>query len=604
MKRNRFFSNNYTKYFLVLIAGLFLGWLLFHNSGGKQQEDATEVHEDHGDEVSVWTCSMHPQIRMDEPGDCPICGMDLIPLSQSGNVSVDEDAIHLSDEAMALANVQTSIVSKGDNGKEIRLYGRVQADERLLQSQVAHISGRIEKLYVNFTGETVRAGQTLAEIYSPDLLTAQQELLQTAATRSIQPELYEASKERLKQWKLSDNQIKEIETTGKPVSNFRVQSNTSGTITARFVNAGDYVSQGTALFTVADLSSVWLLFDVYESDLGFLEKGSPVTFTLQSFPGKEYEGKISFIDPVIDPVTRVARVRVEYPNKNGELKPEMFATGIVESDLSGNDDMLSIPSSAVLWTGKRSIVYVRQPADDGGIFKMREIELGQALGNSYVVLDGLEEGEEIVTNGAFSVDASAQLEGKPSMMNQAGGVIPTGHDHDAMQGQAIDKTGQQGVSGTQSQKMEVSREFKMQLTGVYDRYIELKNALVASDPVKAAEASTGLIKSVSAVDMKLVTGNAHDTWMEYNNAISKHAGAISSSKSIEDQRASFEELSDQLYKAIKTFGLTGRTVHYQYCPMAFGDKGAYWLSEIEEIRNPWFGEAMLTCGETRERLEF
>jgi Cu(I)/Ag(I) efflux system membrane fusion protein len=615
MKRNRFLSNIYFKYSIILLAGLLLGWLFFHRSGGNTGENTTAVSkaDDHEEEGTIWTCAMHPQIRMDKPGKCPICGMDLIPLSQSGNASFDPDAIHLSDEAMALANVQTTVVSRGRQSKEVRLYGKVQADERSLQSQVSHVSGRIEKMYVNFTGENVRAGQPLAEIYSPDLVTSQQELLQTAETKKIQPELYEASKERLRQWKLSDDQINAIESSGKVVTNFKVLSTTSGTVTSRLVNEGDHVGEGTVLLTVADLSKVWLMFDAYESDLPFLSKGKQVTFTLKSFPGKEFKGTISFIDPVIDPATRVARVRVEYDNRNGELKPEMFATGVISASLPGYNDAISVPSSAVLWTGKRSVVYVKQAEGKDNLFKMREIELGPALGDSYVVVSGLKEGEEIVTNGTFSVDASAQLEGKPSMMNPHGGVKASSMpgmvmpgDENLGESRSAADTSMAGMDMSKQQqlkKMDVSMDFTMQLNKVFDQYILLKNALVDSDQAKASKAAGKLKKSLADVDMKLLSGDAHTSWMSISGKISKMADAISSSGKIDAQRLSFADLSDKIYTAVKTFGLMGKTAYYQFCPMARDGKGAYWLSELNEIRNPYYGESMLTCGETRETLK-
>ncbi len=177
------------------------------------------------------------------------------------------------------------------------------------------------------------------------------------------------------------------------------------------------MSQGTVLFDIADLSQVWVMFDAYESDLMFLSKGDKITFAIQALPGKTFTGSIAFIDPVIDTVTRVAKVRVEVNNAAGSLKPEMFATGIVKANLAEYANSIIIPRSAVLWTGKRSIVYVRKLVNEESVFSMREIELGPMLGNSYVVTDGLSEGEEIVTQGTFSVDAAAQLEGKPSMMN-------------------------------------------------------------------------------------------------------------------------------------------------------------------------------------------
>jgi len=400
------------RYGLLVLAGLFLGWLFFH-SGNKstEKQQLTETKK------QIWTCAMHPQIRLDHPGKCPICGMELILLQNAG-AKIDSNAVHFSKEAMELANVSTSIVSYQKPVKEVRLYGKVQADERLLQNQVAHIGGRIEKLFVNFTGEPVHKGQLLAMIYSPDLITAQQELIEAAKSKQTQPEIYQAAMEKLMQWMLTDRQIAQIEKSGKVKTNFEVYSNTSGIVTARRVNTGDHVSEGSVLYDIANLSSIWVLFDAYESDLPFLKVGNTISFSLQALPGTNFSAKIQFIDPVIDPVNRVAKVRVEVSNGGGKLKPEMFATGVVKANLNEFKDKLVIPRSAVLWTGKRSIVYVKQPDTQEVNFKMREIDLGPMLGNSYVVLGGLKDGEEIVTDGTFSVDAAAQLAGKPSMMNR------------------------------------------------------------------------------------------------------------------------------------------------------------------------------------------
>ncbi|HLN72307.1 MAG: efflux RND transporter periplasmic adaptor subunit [Methylococcaceae bacterium] len=429
----KIFKNQTLRYILFIVVGLFLGWLFFHSSS-KSPATTTEQEHQHSSEeakAEVWTCSMHPQIRMDKPGKCPICGMDLIPLSSMSSTGSDAMAVHLTKEAAQLANVMTSVVSSHAPAKEIRLYGKVQADERLLQSQVTYLSGRIEKLLVNFTGEPVRKGQPLAVIYSPDLVTAQQELIEAAHTKDLQPEIYEAALEKLHQWKLSDKQIASIESSGKVQPNMEITSNASGIVTARRVNNGDYVGQGAVLYEVADLSRVWVLFDAYESDLAFLQRGSKVEFTLQALPGTNFSANIAFIDPVIDPVNRVAKVRVEISNPGGKLKPEMFATGSVKANLDQFEGQMVVPRSAVLWTGKRSVVYVKSPGDEP-VFTMRQIEIGPMLGNSYVVTEGLKEGEEIVTEGAFSVDAAAQLEGKPSMMNQEGTAAPAAHDHGAM----------------------------------------------------------------------------------------------------------------------------------------------------------------------------
>ena len=412
---NKIFSNQYVRGGLFVAVGLFLGWLFFH---APERHEETHNHSAEEAKKEVWTCSMHPNIRMEEPGKCPICAMDLIPLSSMSSSVSDAMAVHFTKEAAQLANVQTSVVSAQNPEMELRLYGKVQADERLLQNQVAHISGRVEKLLVNFTGEPVRKGQKLAVIYSPELVTAQQELLEAAKTKQTQPEIYEAAKEKLRQWKLSDAQISAIENSHNIQSNIDIEATTSGIVTDRRINMGDYVSAGTVLYEVSDLSRVWVLFDAYESDLPFLKQGDKLSFTIQALPGNLFGGIVRFIDPVIDPVNRVAKVRVEIGNPGGKLKPEMFATGIVKSNLAEYKGKLVIPASAVLWTGKRSIVYVKQAGDEP-IFNLREVELGPKLSESFVILAGLNDGEEIATQGAFSIDAAAQLEGKPSMMNIA-----------------------------------------------------------------------------------------------------------------------------------------------------------------------------------------
>lgn len=428
MKTNMIFSNKYVKGGLLLALGLLLGWLIFQNPSSEKSELKAELHDHSAEGHDVWTCSMHPQIRKDEPGDCPICGMDLIPLQKS-DVLLDDQAIEMSESAIKLAEVQTSVVSRGNVSKEIRLFGKIQADERLLKSQTAHIPGRIEQLLVNVTGENIKNGQLIAKIYSPELVTAQKELLEAKEMAATYPALLNAAREKLRLWKLTDEQISEIEKSGTIKTVFDVYATTSGIVSSRKVNTGDYVSRGDVLYEMADLSRVWALFDAYESDLSWIALGQNVEFTAQALPGKTFSGKITFIDPVVDASSRITKVRVEVPNSGQQFKPEMFVNGIVQSQVSGSGNQLMIPMSAVLWTGTRSVVYVKLPDTDHPAFKMREITLGSTMKNSYVVLDGLAEGEEIVTNGTFSVDAAAQLAGKASMMNPLGGTASTGHNH-------------------------------------------------------------------------------------------------------------------------------------------------------------------------------
>ena len=425
-------QNRYFRYGVLLLIGVFLGWVFFGRGEAPHLHEADgHDHASHSadEKPTVWTCAMHPQIKQDKPGKCPICGMDLTPMRSSANSDeqINPDAIQLSPEALALANVETTIISSQNPIKEVSLYGTVQADERLTQSQTAHVSGRIEKLFVNFTGESVSKGQTIAKIYSPDLLNAQQELIEATKLESIQPQLLEAARQKLRLWKLTDKQIQDIEASGIVSPTVDIQANTSGVVIEKKVSEGDYINQGSVLFNVANFSQVWVLFDAYETDLPFLKKGDSVEFSIQAVPGKKFKGNISFIDPIINKTTRTAKVRVVTANPQQVLKPEMYANAVINAKLAQNTPQIIVPKSAVLWTGKRSIVYVKQPDIETAAFMLREVELGPSLGNSYVILSGLHDGEQVVTNGAFIIDASAQLEGKKSMMNEQAGAPQTGH---------------------------------------------------------------------------------------------------------------------------------------------------------------------------------
>jgi len=435
MKTINWIKNNW-KIFSVIILSIILGMII----GKAVLPDSRPAGDEHDHEVTqntdptIYTCSMHPQVRKEEPGLCPICAMDLVPLNTvaSTDDGIGQDEIQMSASAVALANIQTVRVKRGVPVKTIHLTGKVKPDERNIAEIAARFGGRIETLFVNFTGQHVKKGQKLLTIYSPELITAQQELLEAAKYRETNPSFYKASRNKLKLWDLTEKQIEEIELSGKPAYRFDILSPISGTVTGRNVSVGDYVHEGSLLLEIIDLKKLWVMFDAYESDLSWIKKGDPVTFTLQSVPEKTFTSRVSYIDPFIDPETRVAQVRVEVSNPEFILKPEMFAKGVLESKITYESDQLLIPKSAVLWTGKRGVVYVKVPDREMPSFQFREIVLGPEAGNEYVVASGLEEGEEIAMNGVFKIDAAAQLAGKSSMMNPKGGKIPTGHDHGEM----------------------------------------------------------------------------------------------------------------------------------------------------------------------------
>ena len=398
---------------LTLLLGMLLGWLFF---GGSE----TETHQHVTEQGLVYTCSMHPHIRSGEPGACPLCGMALTPLEATAAEAAPL-AVGMSDEARALANVQTMVVGAGavvaSGSNTVQLSGKIVADERQAFTQTAHISGRLERLLVNFTGEYVRAGQVLGYLYSPELVTAQQELQQAKRLANVQPALLEAAKQKLRNFKLSEQQVTQLLSATEPVTQFPVRANRSGYVVEKLATAGDHLMEGSPIFRMADLSQLWVQFDVYEQQLPVVQVGSEVNYSVEALPGKSFSGRISYIDPAIDAATQVAKARLEVRNPQQQLKPGMLVRGKLATAPVATDAAVVVPKSAVMWTGKRSIVYVKAESAAGVAFQLREVELGAETAAGYEILSGLQAGEEIAVNGTFSIDAAAQLAGKPSMMN-------------------------------------------------------------------------------------------------------------------------------------------------------------------------------------------
>ena len=570
---------------LVLIAlatGLGAGYFLFGNDHqmvmpADNLNHSNEMADASGGKAEIWTCSMHPQIRQNEPGLCPICEMDLIPLET--NTSNDPLVLQMTEEAVKLSNIQTTLIgtATSSQGKTIRLSGKVQTDERLASSQVAHIPGRIEKLFVTFTGEQVQKGQQLATLYSPELITAQRELLEAMKLQAVSPGLLEAARNKLKFWKIGAQTIEAIEQKGTIQETFTLYAENSGIVTKRRISVGDYVKQGEPLFDLMNLSKVWVLFDAYEEDLSNISIGDQISFTTPSIPQKTFNSRITFIDPVINPATRVASLRTEVKNTNQLLKPEMFVNGTFQKS-TGKKTQLTVPKSAVLWTGTRSVVYVKVSDMDIPSFQFRDVELGESTGNGYHLVSGVEPGEEVVTYGSFSIDAAAQLNNQASMMNKNVTI----------------KKEQTGA--VPNYKAETPEAFKIQLNEVANAYILLKDALVATDAQAAIPASNKLLTKINKTDMALLKGEAHIYWMEQLNTLEAHSKKISASEDVEDQRKQFGFLSNVLINAIEAFGTQGDSLYVQHCPMVGGNEGGDWLAKEKEIQNPYFGDKMMRCG--------
>jgi Cu(I)/Ag(I) efflux system membrane fusion protein len=392
---------------------------------------------------TFWTCSMHPQVRAQEPGDCPICGMDLIPVEGAAGTMRDEGRrLTVTDAERKLMEISTTPVVRRHVDAEVRLVGVVAYDETSVSRIAAWVPGRIERLHVDYVGYVVAEREAMVDIYAPGLVASQEELIQArqAVERSSSGDAasarrtLDAVRDRLGRWGLSPEQILEIEERGSPEERVTLLAPIGGTVVEKNVAEGMYVSTGTVIYTIADLSRVWVELAAYESDLAVLSEGDGVEFTTGAHPGITFEGAIAFIEPVLNPSTRTAVVRVEAENASGKLKPEMFARALIRARVgSAEDAPLVIPASAPLLTGTRAVVYVEVPGAEIPTYEGRDVTLGPRAGDYYVVASGLAEGERVVTEGNFKIDSALQIRARPSMMNPEGGAAaPVQRDHGSL----------------------------------------------------------------------------------------------------------------------------------------------------------------------------
>jgi len=560
---------------LTLLVGVGLGAMVF---GGR----TVEPHAAHD---TLYTCSMHPQIRQDTPGTCPICGMDLVPVQQGQATAGRGDRVVLSERARALARLQTTEVRReGDAAAEVALRGRVVPDERTRKNVTTWVGGRIDRLHVNTTGEEVHAGQVVATLYSPEVYAAHQDLLTargqvqrlaggTSAALQAASVALEASRERLRLLGVPGWELERMESADKPTQAVALRTPFGGTVIERVATEGSYVQTGATLYRVADLSKLWVELDAYESDLPQLAVGQSVALEVEGTTGLQ-QGTVAFIDPTVDPQRRTATVRVELDNPEGQLRPGLFAEAVVSSSPGGSAPLV-IPVSAPLFTGKRSVVYVE--IDDGEVlaYAPRTVRLGPRLGEVYPVLAGLEEGERVVSRGAFALDADLQIRGGPSMM-----MAPD--DRDAAAEVPLDAE-------------ELSR-----LAPVLQRYLAVQRALAEDDHAAASAAAAQLQQAVGSVAL---VGEAAAAWDGLEESLQGAAGQVAGSTDIKGARRAFEPLSAAVETVLTVFGNPlDAPLQLAFCPMAHDNAGASWIQQGDKVDNAYFGAAMRTCGEIEHEL--
>ncbi len=531
---------------LILVLGIVLGSTLFSS---KNQTEKTHHHVQDQVKASVWTCSMHPQIRKDESGNCPICGMELIPASQMSD-DIDLDAIRMSKTARQLAKVETTTIGEQNPNSNLNFSGRLEINQNETQSISANFKARIEKLYINEEGEAVNKNQIIAELYAPEIQIIKDEL--ELATQQDNSSLLKSIEKKIENYELSISDVKSLKN-----GRLKLRSPKTGIVNTLKVEQGANIKSGQSLLQIADLSSLWAILDVYENDLDAINVGDEVNIIIPNH--QDISGKVSFISPVLENNSRSAKARIVIDNTNQNLKPGVFIKAELKQpkDKANSEKTLMIPQSAVLWTGKRSLVYQQLENKNGVYFKMKQVETGASSKDSIEILSGLEVGDQIVTQGAFSIDSEAQLSNKPSMMNPS----------------------------KPHREIEIAESdlSNSNLEQLLSKYLELKNILVQDNFSQAQ----GSFKDFISI------------FKEQNSNLNIQQDF----KNIEALREEFQLISQIMIKIVKKAEGLPKTIYIQNCPMADDNSGADWLSYSDAIRNPYFGSAMLKCGSVIDSIQ-
>lgn len=404
---------------IVLLAAAGGGGYYLYSNQKQSAKPAGQQKAQQGQEL--YTCPMHPFIIKDKPGSCPICGMSLVKKVESAQAdAATMDAlghISMSPTQMVISNVATIEVKSMPLDKEINAVGIVQYDQRRQAKVTAWVAGRLDRLFVSAVGDYVSKGRPVAEVYSPDLVAAQQEYLLALKSRdrfknssiaSISQGgegLVSSAKQRLLLLGVKEHQIESLEKGGQPNLKLPIYTPLSGVVIEKMALQGQYVNTGDPLFAIADLSSVWVEVEVYENEFPSIKLGQRVEVSSQSYPGKTFGGRVTYIYPFLDPKTRTVKVRVEIANPGLKLKPDMFVNAKVKAPLGA---ALTVPVASVIDTGNRQVAWVETKP---GMFEPRDVKVGSRSGEHVQILSGLKAGEKVASSGAYLIDSEAQLKG-------------------------------------------------------------------------------------------------------------------------------------------------------------------------------------------------
>jgi len=702
----RFYAKHRRKLFLAqavvfVVIGVVIAGMLWRSPGESKSPGTPASVTPTGAAETLWTCSMHPQIRKLQPGKCPLCGMDLIPVVRTAG---GMRTLALSPESRALMSIETSLVERKYVTHQIPMVGRVDYDETRLGYITAWVAGRLDRLYVDYTGIDVKKGDHLVSIYSEQLYSAQTELIQglrnrperPPATTLIRPiDLVASAREKLRLLGMNEEQIADIEQRNEPSDHMTIYSDMSGVVIEKLKQQGERVQLGERIYTIADLSQVWVHLDAYESDLLWVHYGQDVTITTEAYPGEEFHGRIAFVQRFLNDKTRTVKVRVNVPNQDGKLKPEMFVHAVVRPQVAAGGKVMDlslagkwispmhpeiirdepgncpicgmpleraeslgyvtpetdplgpplvIPYSAALVTGTRAIVYVqlpnmpsfaepalltlsvivqegdmekireafatyadmlKRPYDQPGTefarrswdeyaqalvqqardgqrvdsaeqaedvlakvemamsearekfaplnrptFEGREIVLGPRAGDYYLVRNGVEEGELVVTQGNFKIDAEIQIQAKPSMMTPEGGG-GGGHQHGGQSAPVAQKTGDEHAGHA----MALPADFNRQIRDLEAAYQHVAQAVEQEDVAAAASAFVSFAQALDAVDGSLLTGHPRMLWKEFDMLLGNDVVEGRDARQLADVERAFELLKGNMRRMREEMGI-------------------------------------------------
>lgn len=523
------------------------------------------------DGETIWTCSMHPQIRSPDPGLCPLCAMELIPVSSLGDGApvASGEGILLSPRARALLRLRTEPARRGPGEAAVlRLQGQLELPPDARSELSVAVAGRVEALHLADAGEPVRAGQPFVTLDSPELFAAQGELWAARAqldrqadappeVRALAEATVAAARERLRRLGLDEAALAEVEAGSEPRRAVRLRAPRAGILLARRVSPGAWVEPGAALYELGRLDRLWLQLLAFEDQLDVLRPGLPVHVELPALPDLRLDGRIERIEPVLDAERRVARLRVPLDNPDGRLRPGLAAVGQVAVAAEG--EALWIPDTAPLTAGARALVYVERMEGEAARYEPRTVRLGRRAGGRVEVLAGLAEGEAVVVAGAFALDADLQLRGGPSLLAE---------DEPAPAGTPAPGAGL-GVE-------------------VIAHYLDVQRALAEDDAPGAQRAARALAAASEDPTLRLA------------------ASALAAEAGLDGQRAAFQPLSERILAGLREGGNpTDEELHLARCPMVpgapvEGKAGARWIQAGRSVDNAYYGASMRRCGELEE----